>query len=361
VPADPAPPDLAPDAPAAAAPSHPAAHAHSAGNTHCLNCGAKLAGPFCHECGQHDFDVHRSFGHAFQDALENLFHFEGKFFRNVVTLLFRPGQLSADFNAGKRAAQMPPFRLYLFVSFAFFLVAFFGRDPGQGLKLRPQTGAPVQLTSNGHPVSLQDTVEEVAKELSDESKPGRNVDKVRTAVDRVAQRAETQAQAKENAGPEKPGAPPSDLERWLNERGARATDPAAQREMARSFLAFLPKLLLFCLPVFALITRLLWWRSGQVYLQHLVIALHFHTFIYLWVLFRDGWTFLAQLTDLGFHRWVALACNLWLVVHPFLMLRRIFGQPWKLTVFKTLVVLLAYLLTLGIGFLIVGFLVVFVF
>src|SRR5690242_8697966 len=109
---DPEPPELTPpalSADAAVAADQAAAHLteghghHGPFHTHCENCGTKLEGPFCHKCGQHDFEFHRSFRHVFLEALETLFHFEGKFFRNIVTLLFHPGRLTAEFNAGKRA------------------------------------------------------------------------------------------------------------------------------------------------------------------------------------------------------------------------------------------------------------------
>ncbi|MFN0067641.1 MAG: hypothetical protein ACKVYV_08400, partial [Limisphaerales bacterium] len=111
----------------------------------------------------------------------------------------------------------------------------------------------------------------------------------------------------------------------------------------------------------AFLTHLFWRKSDQVYLQHLVIALHFHTFIFLWVLCRDGWAFLAGLPGLGLQRWVVLACNLWLILYPLVMLRRVFAQGWWLTLLKFFGLALAYVFALAIGFLIVGFLVVFVF
>jgi hypothetical protein len=330
-PAAPAPEAITPVAtPGVVEPSPPSRH--TAGNTHCLNCGTKLAGPYCHACGQHDFDVHRSFGHALMDALENLFHFEGKFFRNVVTLLFRPGRLSVDFNAGRRASQMPPFRLYLFVSLAFFGLTFLDRNTAGAFKLGPQRGAPAQITVDGRPATI-------AEALS--GQPGEP----------------PAAQAPDPAPP--PAAVQSDWQRRLEERSRRALDPAVQREMTVTFLHSLPKLLLFCLPLFALWTRLLWRKSGQAYLQHLVVALHFHTFIFLWVLCRDGWTFLAGFAGSGLARGLGLVCNLWLILYPVLMLRRIFAQGWLLSFAKAFVLFIAYTFTLATGFLIAGFVIIF--
>jgi hypothetical protein len=87
----------------------------------CLNCRAALRGPYCAQCGQHDVDYHRSFHHLTHDLLENLFHFEGKFFTSVAWLLAKPGKLTADFNAGQRQSQLNPLRFYIFVTVLFFL------------------------------------------------------------------------------------------------------------------------------------------------------------------------------------------------------------------------------------------------
>ncbi|HUR60533.1 MAG TPA: DUF3667 domain-containing protein, partial [Opitutaceae bacterium] len=87
----------------------------------CQNCAAPLRGPYCAKCGQHDVDYHRSFHHLTHDLLENLFHFEGKFFASVAWLLAKPGKLTAEFNAGRRQSQLNPLRFYIFVTVLFFL------------------------------------------------------------------------------------------------------------------------------------------------------------------------------------------------------------------------------------------------
>uniref|UniRef100_UPI00404A33F3 DUF3667 domain-containing protein n=1 Tax=Cephaloticoccus sp. TaxID=1985742 RepID=UPI00404A33F3 len=94
---------------------------HTAGHTHCENCGTELKGPYCHRCGQHDFDINRSFTHTFLEALENFFHFDTKLFRNLIALLFQPGRMTAEFNAGKRASQVPPLPALRFYQHSLFL------------------------------------------------------------------------------------------------------------------------------------------------------------------------------------------------------------------------------------------------
>jgi hypothetical protein len=359
---------------------------HGPFHTHCENCGTKLDGPWCHKCGQHDFEFHRSFGHVFLEALENFFHFDSKLFHNIVTLLFSPGRLTADFNAGKRAAQMPPFRLYLFVSILFFFISFVGSHLASDLNLDDSVSAKRQAAVRQ---MLDQSLAKITRETSDaavQARAERAIQRLREANDQPGakpldllkvEQAVTDEIRKEETGPA-PATPPaapdtkpdrpivrpvdpnnlhltinprndSALNRFLVERGLYAY--THQRELVESFIHALPKMLLFCLPFFALFTRVLFRQSGQVYLQHLVLALHFHTFIFLWVLVRNGWGFLAGFAGDSLKGWLIFGCNLWLVLYPLLMLRRLFANSWPKTIVKTGLLGAAYTFTLGLGFL----------
>jgi Protein of unknown function (DUF3667) len=92
------------------------------GHTHeanCLNCGAALAGPFCHECGQHAH-VHRTLGAFFHDFLHGVLHFEGKIWRTLPMLGWRPGELTRSYIEGQRAHFVSPIALFLFSVFLMF-------------------------------------------------------------------------------------------------------------------------------------------------------------------------------------------------------------------------------------------------
>ena len=94
------------------------------GHTHetsCLNCGAALIGPFCAHCGQ-KAHVHRSVRAFFQDFIQGLFNFEGKIWRTLPMLAWRPGDMTRRYIAGERARFISPVALYLFTVFAMFAV-----------------------------------------------------------------------------------------------------------------------------------------------------------------------------------------------------------------------------------------------
>ena len=87
--------------------------------TVCLNCGAELQGPYCHQCGQKGH-VHRTlhgFGH---DLLHGVFHFEGKVWRTLPMLAWRPGELTRRYVEGERARFVSPIALFLFSVFLMF-------------------------------------------------------------------------------------------------------------------------------------------------------------------------------------------------------------------------------------------------
>lgn len=92
------------------------------GRTHetsCLNCGAALAGPYCHDCGQHAH-VHRTLSAFFHDFAHGVLHFEGKIWRTLPLLAWKPGELTRRYIDGQRASFVSPIALFLFCVFLMF-------------------------------------------------------------------------------------------------------------------------------------------------------------------------------------------------------------------------------------------------
>jgi hypothetical protein len=89
----------------------------------CNNCGATLAGEFCHCCGQREADTDwRSFddiARQFWDELVSLDFTSAR----TVGALFRPGRLAGEFIAGRRRRYLSPLKTYLLAAALFFLIA----------------------------------------------------------------------------------------------------------------------------------------------------------------------------------------------------------------------------------------------
>jgi hypothetical protein len=87
--------------------------------THCLNCGTELIGEFCHVCGQHAH-IRRTIRSLVHDFLNGLMNFEGKIWRTLPLLAWKPGELTRRYIEGQRATYVSPIALFLFSVFLMF-------------------------------------------------------------------------------------------------------------------------------------------------------------------------------------------------------------------------------------------------
>ncbi|MEM8917552.1 MAG: DUF3667 domain-containing protein [Pseudomonadota bacterium] len=94
----------------------------------CLNCGAPVTGSYCGACGQ-PLQVHRSIGAFWHDIVHGVLHFEGKFWRTLPLLAWKPGELTRRYIHGQRARFISPMALFLFSIFMMFAVFSFIGDP----------------------------------------------------------------------------------------------------------------------------------------------------------------------------------------------------------------------------------------
>ncbi|MFO1426585.1 MAG: DUF3667 domain-containing protein [Steroidobacteraceae bacterium] len=211
---------------AAAAPAGEAASPWTA----CLNCGGWLHGPYCAACGQrHDPQVH-SLAHFASEAAEAVTHADSRLWRTLAALLLRPGRLTREFFAGRRARYLPPLRLYLVVSVTVFLLA----------ALLPSERAAVAAA--GADLGIVDS-------------PGGCRD----------------------LNYDGPGAA------WINPRLHAGCDKIARQgseRLVEQFTHNLPRALFLLLPLFALCMKPLYWRPRRHYVEHLLLLVHNHTLVF---------------------------------------------------------------------------------
>ena len=96
--------------------------------SNCLNCSQLLSQNYCAYCGE-AAHVHRSLGAIWHDFLHGVLHFDGKFWRTLPMLMFKPGVLTREYISGKRAQYISPMALFLFSIFMMFAVFSFIGGP----------------------------------------------------------------------------------------------------------------------------------------------------------------------------------------------------------------------------------------
>jgi hypothetical protein len=282
----------------------------------CRNCGAPAGPRFCGDCGQ-EIEDHRSpIGQLLREVLSEWFSLDGHLFRTLKALS-RPGRLTKLYLSGKRARYLRPVRLYAIASLALF---------SSVLSLEPPSAARVALSIAGEQVTTP-----------------RSGDGSRTRVVLFE--------------------PDSLALTWLARQfpgrlaALRAMPPQTLlHTLFGGLKAALPALLILFLPFLALGLKVLYVRTGTLFVDHLVFAVHVQSALFLALAL--AWL-AARVAGLG-PTAVMLLCGLGglsiLTAYMALSLRRVYAQPWWLTLAKTLLVLFVYARLLG---LVVGAAVIF--
>ena len=114
-----------------------------------------------------------------------------------------------------------------------------------------------------------------------------------------------------------------------------------------TLLSNLPYMMLCCIPLFAFVLKILYIRRQIFYIDHLIYALHIHTFFYtgmmLIVLATIGLNHAIPGTIAG---WVIALLWIAFVMQIFLSIRRVYRQGWFISTLKFFTGGLVYLAVL---------------
>jgi hypothetical protein len=330
----------------------------------CENCGALMAGPFCAQCGQHAVDYRRSFRHVIGDVLDSFLNWDSKFFATIAWLITRPWHLTNEFLAGRRVRYVHPLRVYLLASIVFFFVVNYWAK---------------SIHLDARKLSDKDRAE-VAAELDKEDIPPELKARIRSAIDEkglaqpVAQTSPPEAtvapQPSAIASPPLPSAspspsgdygpmmqfdkPPSDpFEKWLEQRAKEKMGEHGSKMalFIATLFSNLPYMMLCCIPLFALVLKVLYVRKRVFYIDHLVYALHIHSFAYLAIILIVLITIGLNRTIPGtFANWMIAVLWIAFATEIFLSIRRVYRQDWFFTVFKFFLGGFAYFIVLTVAF-----------
>lgn len=95
----------------------------TATNIVCPSCGQDLTGNFCSRCGEKKRGPHNfTLKHFVEESIEDITHFDGKFYRTFKNLVLSPGSLSRHFEQGRVVPFMKPVQLFIVSNLLFFVL-----------------------------------------------------------------------------------------------------------------------------------------------------------------------------------------------------------------------------------------------
>ncbi len=277
----------------------------------CLNCGASLSGKYCGACGQrHDPHIH-SVWHFMREAAENLTHADSRVWRTLWALLARPGELTREFLDGRRMRHLPPFRLYLVISIAVFLLASaLSRDAALEIKLPRDDAARAEAEARQIPAAK--TVPSAPPQAAPHATP--------------EQRAERIC---------KPLSSNVSVQPWIQQRlyaGCSKTVRDQGKALKSEFMNNLPRAMFVLLPLLALLMCLVYWRPRRYYVEHLLFFIHAHTAAFIAIGVMILINSIAVLDPIaGFVNFGLVAYLAW---YLYKSMRRVYGQGRLPTLLK---------------------------
>lgn len=108
----------------------------------------------------------------------------------------------------------------------------------------------------------------------------------------------------------------------------------------------IPVMMLCCIPLFAFVLKILYIRKRRFYVEHLVYALHIHTFLYVAVIITTLAAMAANRTLPALSGWIIGLMSCAIFVQIFLSVRRVYGQGWFFSMVKFFFGGLVYLVIL---------------
>ncbi len=260
----------------------------------CLNCGSAQVGAYCAKCGQKAGHLNPTIRELLHDVWHEVLHIDGKLLVTARVLLSRPGFLTCEYFAGRRAQYVPPLRLYLIFSLIYF-------------------GA-MQLVPTG-----------------------------------AADRSRFNVTFRPSAN-----ATPADFQAGLESRGFKSQEEA-RAAINQALAHYIPHAFFILVPFFALLVWLVTRRSGLNYPQHLYFALHVHAAAFAISAISQAAWFVPNAAAAD---WLRAIGVFWMGLYVVIALKRVYrtsvvGALWRMAVIGPIymTVILATAVGIGLGWL----------
>lgn len=344
---------------------------HKPVNEFCLNCGTKLQDKFCHHCGQKDIPKRQTIGELWINFISSFFSYEGKFLQTAKYIITKPGFLAVEFNEGKRERYYHPARMYVFISFIFFLLFFSlpdsddDKDDNTTTKgLTKADSLEIAKIPTDNEYFKQEQLDSILQNIEVDSTDRLEIDSARKALKSVKKKKgkngwnwnfdDSKYKSIESYDSAQLALAEDKRDGWikrkliyrgieLNNRYGDDNDKFGE-DFVKLFKDNFSKVLFFLLPFFALILKLLYIRRDYYYSEHLVFSIYSYNFFFL----AGSIQMLVGLIPwLG---WLATLIGFYIFFYLLFAMKKMYAQSWRKTIFKFILFAFSFGFLLLIGF-----------
>lgn len=305
----------------------------------CLNCNARVYGRYCHICGQQNLEPNESLWHLITHFFNDITHFDGKFFSTLKLLITKPGFLPGEYKRGRRTSYLNPVRMYIFTSFAFFLIFFsiadsftFGSGKSEEDIQKMDSASFSNYTAainKGKPMTREEY-----KIYKDSMKP--------VSIMGDNYRDKKQYDSLKDKGV----IHPNWLQNRFNYQNLKIREKygndngKAMEATIKVFIHNFPQILFVSLPLFAFFLWLIYIRNKDFYfVAHGIYGVHLYIFYFISLLAMMGLSWLGDRLGGSWTDYLIFALFVGLLIYEYKAMRYFYQQRRAKTVLKFLLVL----------------------
>jgi len=336
------------------------------GQNRCKNCESDLkpSHHYCPNCGQKTADD-LTIGVLFNNTISNFFSVDARFFKSFVPLMFKPGVLARQFVDGKRLRYLHPAQFYLFISVVFFFLFSLATRQQQmnfnkAVKKSFETEIKDSISIKDLNLDLEDT-KALKNVIADNNVllDSLNMGEVEVQMQEFdsilndtttlnlfsfsANKTKLDSLIEINASKEEKlalfGITEEDnrFKRLITGQGLKIYERRGGGILG-SFYDTIPISMFFLLPIFALILKMLYLRTGT-FAHHIVFSFYYFTFMFMVLSFITLLNLLWNIPS-----WVDVIILSSTFLYLIMALWRFYRQHFVWTLFKTGVLTFIYLL-----------------
>ena len=289
--------------------------------TNCLNCGATFdkSANYCPCCGQKNTSSRLKLSEVISQFLTDYIALDSYIWKTLKLLFFAPGKLTKEFVSGKRKAYVPPFRLYIFLSFIYFFALAFtanpdtkGSEPFINLDTNPET--------SGLTVQIDSTKTRQAEEDS--------------SFIKIEPRPEVKGQSES----------PSAIEQFFVSQANKVNKNPEL--FMNSLVREVSIAMFFMLPIFGALLLLFHYKREPYYVSHLIHSVHIHAFLFA--------LFTLAIVENFITDWFGfVGGSLVSVIYLVVSIKRVYNQKLWAAILKTLIIFFLYVVILIIAAIVV--------
>ncbi|MEO8676361.1 MAG: DUF3667 domain-containing protein [Casimicrobiaceae bacterium] len=305
-------------------PAAPAPPSEVLADPPCRNCGAPAPLAFCPVCGQETRTKPPTFLQFMREAGGRLVALDGRLWKTLGGLLFRPGFLTREYFAGRRKRYVRPARLFLVASLLLFAALRIVVEVGEFdvVNIHP----PAKPAKEGKSAAP-------AKESKSEA-PATEGD---TEAPKAGLKSESGLSLDDDFNVDMGGLEIPTLKKRI-ERFNHLSSKEKEAQITEGVLRYGPYAMFVLLPAFALLLKLVYLGRRKrhpgrprLYSEHIVFAAHNHAFLFLGIV--------AATIFIDLMRAVVIA---WILVYLVWSMRVVYRGSWVGIALRSFVLVISY-------------------